>query len=80
MALMFCVFKGDHLILRTLVTAKAVHSREPEWEELHALFPDFANARNISYLISTLSRRPATAAAAAASLKCQWYETVAKLT
>jgi hypothetical protein len=76
MALMFCVFKGDHLILRTYVNAKVVHSRDPEWEELHALFPDFANARNILYLISTLSRRPATAA----SLKCQWYETVAKLT
>lgn len=50
MTLMFCAFKGDHLTLRAYGDAKVVHPRDPEWEELYALFPDFAGARNIFVL------------------------------
>ena len=50
MTLMFCAFKGDHLILRTYGDATVIHPRDPEWEELYALFPDYAGARNIYVL------------------------------
>ena len=47
MTLMFCAFEGDPLILRTYGQATVVHPRDAEWDELYALFPDFAGARNI---------------------------------
>lgn len=47
MTLMFCAFEGDPLILRTYGQANVVHSRDTEWNDLYALFPDFAGARNI---------------------------------
>lgn len=50
MTLMFCAFKGDHLILRTYGNARVIHPRDPEWQEHYALFPDFAGARNIFVL------------------------------
>lgn len=50
MTLMFCAFEGDHLILRTYGTANVIHPRDPEWDDLYALFPDFAGARNIFVL------------------------------
>jgi len=50
MTLMFCAFKGDHLILRTYGQARVVHPRDAEWHDLYALFPDFAGARNIFVL------------------------------
>lgn len=50
MTLMFCAFKGDHLILRTYGKAKVVHPRDAEWADLYALFPDYAGARNIFVL------------------------------
>lgn len=50
MTLMFCAFSGDPFTLRTYGTARAVHPRDAEWEELYALFPDFASARNIFVL------------------------------
>ncbi|WP_120500789.1 pyridoxamine 5'-phosphate oxidase family protein [Roseovarius sp. EL26] len=50
MTLMFCAFTGDHLILRTYGDAKVIHPRDPEWDDLYALFPDFAGARNIFVL------------------------------
>lgn len=50
MTLMFCAFKGDHLILRTYDNATVIHPRDPEWDELYALFPDYAGARNIFVL------------------------------
>ena len=50
MTLMFCAFEGDHLILRTYGDATVVHPRDPEWDDLYGLFPDFAGARNIFVL------------------------------
>ena len=50
MTLMFCAFKGDHMILRTYGTARVLHPRDAEWDEHYALFPDFASARNIYVL------------------------------
>ncbi|WP_299730262.1 pyridoxamine 5'-phosphate oxidase family protein [uncultured Tateyamaria sp.] len=50
MTLMFCAFEGDALILRTYGTASVVHPRDAEWNDLYALFPDFAGARNIFVL------------------------------
>ena len=47
MTLMFCAFKGVHRILRTYGKAEVIHPRDPEWDALYALFPDFAGARNI---------------------------------
>lgn len=50
MTLMFCAFRGDHLILRTYGKARVIHPRDPEWNEYYTLFPDFAGARNIFVL------------------------------
>lgn len=47
MTLMFCAFEGDPLILRTYGQARVIHPRDSEWNDLYALFPDFAGARNI---------------------------------
>lgn len=50
MTLMFCAFEGDHLILRTYGNSTVIHPRDQEWNELYALFPDYAGARNIFVL------------------------------
>lgn len=50
MTLMFCAFKGAHLILRTYGAARVIHAHDAEWAELYALFPDYAGARNIFVL------------------------------
>ena len=50
MTLMFCAVEGDHLILRTYGNATVIHPRDPEWNELYALFADYAGARNIFVL------------------------------
>lgn len=50
MTLMFFAYEGDPLILRTYGEATVIHPRDPDWNELHALFPDFAGARNIFVL------------------------------
>lgn len=47
MTLMFCAFEGDHLTLRVYGTARVVHPRDAEWDDLYCLFPDYAGARNI---------------------------------
>lgn len=47
MTLMFCAFEGDHLILRVYGKARVIHPRDPEWDDLYCLFPDYAGARNI---------------------------------
>jgi len=50
MTLMFCAFEGAPLILRTYCEATVIHPRDTEWDDLYALFPDFAGARNIFVL------------------------------
>ena len=47
MTLMFCAFEGEPLTLRTYGNADVIHPRDAEWDELYALFPDYAGARNI---------------------------------
>lgn len=47
MTIMFCSFEGNPLILRVYGTARTIHATDPEWEELYALFPDLAGARQI---------------------------------
>jgi hypothetical protein len=50
MTLMFCAFGGDAMTLRVYGQAKVVHPRDAAWQELYALFPDYAGARNIFVL------------------------------
>lgn len=50
MTLMFCAFEGQHLILRVYGSARTIYPRHHEWEDLAALFPTFAGARNIFVL------------------------------
>lgn len=45
MTLMFCAFEGPPLILRLYGTARAIHSNDPEWEELCGHFKSFAGSR-----------------------------------
>lgn len=45
MTLMFCAFTGDPKILRLYGRARAVHVRDPAWEELAKLFPVHPTAR-----------------------------------
>jgi len=47
MTLMFCAFEGEALTLRTYGKAEVFHPRDEEWDDLYALFPDYAGARNI---------------------------------
>lgn len=47
MTLMFCAFEGDHLILRVYGTARVIHARDDDWEQLYRMFPDYAGARNL---------------------------------
>ncbi|MEM9044274.1 MAG: pyridoxamine 5'-phosphate oxidase family protein [Pseudomonadota bacterium] len=47
MTLMFCAFEGDALILRVYGTAKAIHPRDPAWQEHIGLFPEMAGSRTL---------------------------------
>lgn len=47
MTLMFCALAGEPLILRLYGTARAMHHRDPDWEELLALFGPLPGARQI---------------------------------
>ena len=47
MTLMFCAFDGEALLLRVYGEAEVIHPRDAAWEDLSALFPDYAGARNI---------------------------------
>lgn len=47
MTLMFCAFEGQPIILRTYGTATVTHPRDPEWQDLYDLFPNYSGARNI---------------------------------
>ena len=50
MTLMFCSFVREPLILRLYGTARAVHPRDEEWDELTGLFPPLLGARNVFVL------------------------------
>ena len=45
--LMMCAFNGPPVILRLYGTANTLHQEYAEWEELRALFPDYAGVRQI---------------------------------
>ena len=45
--MMFCSFEGDALILRLYGTARAIHPRDPEWNEMIDQFPAMAGSRQI---------------------------------
>lgn len=45
--LMFCAFEGEAMILRVYGKALAYHPRDPQWNELVALFPPVPGARQI---------------------------------
>ncbi|MEQ8408331.1 MAG: pyridoxamine 5'-phosphate oxidase family protein [Gammaproteobacteria bacterium] len=45
MTMMFCAFDGQPKILRLYGKARAVHPRDPDWEELGALFTPHPTAR-----------------------------------
>jgi len=47
MTLMFTAFEGNPLILRLYGSAKAIHKKDPEWEELSQHFPVLPGARQI---------------------------------
>ena len=47
MTVMFCAFEGKPLILRIYGSAKAVHKRDPEWNDLFPLFKPLPGARQI---------------------------------
>ncbi|UQB41957.1 pyridoxamine 5'-phosphate oxidase family protein [Thiomicrospira microaerophila] len=50
MTLMFCAFDGAPLILRLYGTAKVVHRKDPQWQELYGLFNPLPGARQIFVL------------------------------
>ncbi|HAD10736.1 MAG TPA: pyridoxamine 5'-phosphate oxidase [Porticoccaceae bacterium] len=45
MTIMFCSFDEEPLIMRLYGTARAVHPRDPDWEEMLELFPGFVGTR-----------------------------------
>ena len=47
MTIMFCSFNTDPLILRLYGSATVVHKRDPQWNELIALFDPLPGARQI---------------------------------
>lgn len=47
LTLMFCAFEGKPLILRLYGTAKTIHPRDPEWQELYSHFSESIGARQI---------------------------------
>ena len=47
MTIMFCAFEGKPVILRLYGKARAIHSRDTEWEDLIQNFPATPGARQI---------------------------------
>ena len=47
MTIMFCAFEGPPMILRLYGAARALHSRDAEWADLIAHFPDTVGSRQI---------------------------------
>ena len=47
MTLMFCSFDKQPLILRVYGQATAIHPRDPSWQAMAELFPDYTGARHI---------------------------------
>ncbi len=47
MTIMFCAFEGKPLILRLYGEAKAIHTNDPEWENLISLFEPLPGVRQI---------------------------------
>ncbi len=45
--LMFCSFEGDALILRLYGTARVIHPRDDDWEQMIAHFPPMAGSRQV---------------------------------
>lgn len=45
--IMFCAFEGDPKIMRIYGTAKIIHQRDEEWNQLITLFPQIPGARQI---------------------------------
>ncbi len=50
MTLMFCAFDGAPLILRLYGSAKVVHHKDPQWDELYRLFQPLPGARQLFVL------------------------------
>ena len=47
MTLMFCAFQGDARILRLYGTARTIHARDDDWDDLIAHFPAMAGTRQL---------------------------------
>jgi hypothetical protein len=47
MTLMFAAFTGEPMILRLYGNARVIHHRDPQWQELSALFARMPGARQI---------------------------------
>lgn len=47
MTLMWCALEGSPTIYRAYGNARAVHPRDPDWDELAALFPSIPGTRQI---------------------------------
>lgn len=47
MTIMFCSYEGNPLILRLYGTAKVIHTRDAEWDELIQDFPNYGGKRQI---------------------------------
>ena len=45
--LMFCAFDGDPLILRLYGTARVIHPRDADWDDLIGQFPKMAGSRQL---------------------------------
>ena len=45
MTIMFCSFDNEPLIMRLYGQARAIHPRDPDWEEMAGLFPGFVGTR-----------------------------------
>jgi Pyridoxamine 5'-phosphate oxidase len=50
MTIMFCAFEGAPMILRLYGTARAVHPRDAEWNDLYPQFPPLPGARQVFVL------------------------------
>ena len=47
MTLLFCSFTDMPMILRVYGTARVLHPRDPEWDELAGLFPTYGGSRQV---------------------------------
>jgi hypothetical protein len=50
LTLMFCSFDDKPLILRLYGQGRVIRMRDPQWQELHAHFPDYPGERQIILL------------------------------